>query len=734
MDNQTFRPLIYADIDLNIIDGSAIWVTSILETMAQDHNIHPTILLKRPVIRDILVSSFDKYPNITIIDPWSKDFRKMDLTLSDQEWKRNKRLTVEAATEIMDQLDKVERYDMFLVRGYSLAKEIAFNYTFSERTWFYLTDFPQNREDVTEEDLRYLETIYTRAGKLALQTPVLIQYFKELLNIENEENLVYLPPMVPNFSSGEQAFINKHNKLIYAGKFAPFWKCPEMFSAFQSMDNKDYSFVVIGDKFHNFPKTDNYKENVSYILENTPNIFWKKGLSRKEVQQEIRESDLGVSWRHEILDESKELSTKVLEFGLHGKPVIINKNPLHVDLFGSDYPFYANSQEEFLEKIDLAFSNPEAYKLGAERINKISKEHTFENVLKFLKPKFLEMRNKANSIQDTSIRKYEKVKVLFAGHDLKFAQMLINYFSSLVNYEVKIDQWKGHNSHDPKQSESLKNWADVVIAEWGLGNAVWYSKNKKQNQKLIVRMHLQEKNTEHPPNIVWKNVDQLIFIAPGLKKEMEDAFSFLPSEKIRIIYNLVDTNVLDKPKLPHHAFNLGLMGISPSRKRLDIALSIFEQLWRKDHRYTLFIKGHLPNKYAWLWNRKDERDYYEEQFRKINSSPWRDSVVFEGWGEVSEWYRKLGFVISPSDFESFHLAVAEGMASGCIPIIRDWHGSKELYPDEYIFHETEEAVSLIQRLQPSLRDNGYTDSLKKFIRDRYDKRKICKEWEEMIEE
>ncbi|PLR67958.1 glycosyltransferase [Bacillus sp. UMB0893] len=734
MSNHILKPLIYADIDLNIIDGSAIWVTSILETMAQDPQIKPTILLKRPIIRDVLVRSFQNYQNITIINPWSSEFKKLGLKFEDDTWKKSKRLTTAQAADIMDKLDQKTRYSLFLVRGYNLAKEIAFNYLFSKRTWYYLTDFPQDRKRVSDEDLFNIRTIYENGARLALQTPHLIHYFKELLEIEDDGKFVYLPPMVPNSEAKEISFGNRNNQMIYSGKFAPFWKAPEMFETFARLENSAITFLVIGDKFHNYPYTDNYQQRVTDVLENTKNLIWKKGLSRTEVQEFIKKSDLGISWRHEVLDSSKELSTKVLEFGLYGKPVIINKNPLHIELFGEDYPLYANSEAEFNEKVYLAFSNPSIYEIAAKKVFSVSEKHMFKNVIKYLKPFLMEMQEIPQEIEDSGIRKFDKKKILFAGHDLKFAKMLIDYFKLSTEFQVKEDQWKGHNSHNEKQSKELLEWADIIIAEWGLGNAVWYSKNKKNHQVLIVRMHLQEKETQYPQKIVWDNVDQLIFIAPGLKMEMEETFDFLPKDKIKILYNLVDAKSLDKEKLDDSEFNIGLMGISPSRKRIDLALDIFEEMWTNDSRYTLFIKGHLPNKYAWLWNRKEEREYFEKVFRRINSSVWRDSVVFEGWGEVSEWYRKLRFILSPSDFESFHLAVAEGMASGCFPLIRNWHGAKELYPNDYIFSDVSEATDIIKKIQLESRKNinEKQQALKSIILTKYDKDVICEKWKEML--
>ncbi|WP_209121756.1 glycosyltransferase [Alkalihalobacillus sp. BA299] len=726
---ETYRPLIYADIDLNIIDGSAIWVTSIVETLAQGKNVHPTLLLKRPIINDKLIKNLQAYDNVTILDPWGEDFKKLKLSIKEQRWKIAQRLEVKYAGEIISNLDKKLNYDFFIVRGFELSKEIAYNHLYSNRTWFYITDFPQKQEEVTETHLSDLISIYKNSNKLACQTPDLINYFKELLDVKEDSKFLYLPPMIPNLKIEMDLLENKHNKLVYVGKFGPYWKAPEMFQAFSEIGNENYSFVVAGDKFHNYPFEEGYDQKVTAYLENTKNVIWKKGLSRGQVQDLINECDVGVSWRDEALDDSKELSTKVLEYGLHGKPVILNRNYLHEKLFGEDYPLYANSKQEFMEKVNLAFTDAEAYRKAAEKILRISEKHTFSNIFGYLKPLIEETKHIKKYLKENE---KNKIRLLIAGHDLKFAKLIINYFSLHPDYDVRLDKWTGHNQHDQYESNKLLKWADVILCEWGLGNAVWYSKKKLKRQKMLIRMHNQEKNTPYPQKIVWKNVNKLVFISNIPKSEIMPSLN-LPDSKIELIYNVVDAKILNKSKLPGYEFNLGFMGVSPKLKRLEMALEIFEQLWLKDPRYTLYVKGKLPNEYGWLWNRTEERNYYLNIFKKLNQSPWANSVVFDGWGsDVSEWFKKIGFVLSTSDSESFHLAVAEGMASGAIPVIRNWYGSEDLYPNEYIFTNVDEAVSIVKDAQ-ELNERKQTETeLKEFIRNNYDKEIICNQWDVLI--
>ena len=97
-------------------------------------------------------------------------------------------------------------------------------------------------------------------------------------------------------------------------------------------------------------------------------------------------------------------------------------------------------------------------------------------------------------------------------------------------------------------------------------------------------------------------------------------------------------------------------------------------------------------------NRASEMIHYEEQFRRMENNPILKSAVT--WDEysisLSSWYRKIGFVLSPSDFESFHYSIADGVASGATPVVWPWDGAKEIYTDDWVVANTDEAYDKIQ--------------------------------------
>ncbi len=51
---------------------------------------------------------------------------------------------------------------------------------------------------------------------------------------------------------------------------------------------------------------------------------------------------------------------------------------------------------------------------------------------------------------------------------------------------------------------------------------------------------------------------------------------------------------------------------------------------------------------------------------------------------MPEWYAGVDYVLSTSDFESFHFTVADGAAAGCVPVVLPWEGADEIYPRNWI--------------------------------------------------
>jgi glycosyltransferase involved in cell wall biosynthesis len=288
--------------------------------------------------------------------------------------------------------------------------------------------------------------------------------------------------------------------------------------------------------------------------------------------------------------------------------------------------------------------------------------------------------------------------VLVAGHDLKFATGIISELEAL-GHNVAVDKWLDHNKHDEGQSQRLLAHADIIFCEWTLGNAVWYSKNKSSHQRLVTRLHLQEIFRPFVKEVSYAAVDEVIFVGKHILEVAVRDHS-VPRELSRVVPNVVDTVKLRQDKVTGARFNLGFVGIVPARKRLDKALDVLRLLRLQDDRYRLFIKGRRPEDFAWMANRPNEMAFYDGQYRRIETDPLlTGAVTFDAQGDdMAAWYRKIGVVLSLSDFESFHLTLPDGAASGALPASLAWPGADQIYPTSWLHADAAEMAKFISSL------------------------------------
>ncbi len=136
-----------------------------------------------------------------------------------------------------------------------------------------------------------------------------------------------------------------------------------------------------------------------------------------------------------------------------------------------------------------------------------------------------------------------------------------------------MDQWPRSTKHDPVVSKSAADWADVVICEWCGPNAVWYSRNKRPGSRLLVRLHRFEALGPYPRQVRIGAVDQVVCVSEHYAQVCRERFGW-PADKITVVANAIDTAQLDRPKLEGAEHHLGMIGMVPSRKRLDLALDL----------------------------------------------------------------------------------------------------------------------------------------------------------------
>jgi glycosyltransferase involved in cell wall biosynthesis len=427
-----------------------------------------------------------------------------------------------------------------------------------------------------------------------------------------------------------------------------------------------------------------------------------------------------------MMSRSKELSTKVLEYGAAGCAVILNRTPLYEELLGADYPLYATGADETLTALQRVWEDPEIREHAAERCRQAAEAFTFERVAANLEP-YLRRPTPRISLTTGEQRR----RLVIAGHDFKFLSGIPDR-ARAMGAEIREDIWTGHNKHDVATSRELLEWAEVVLCEWCLGNAVWYSENVRNDQRLAIRFHRVERTTDYPATVDIERVDAVVFVGPHLLEEAEQRYGW-PADKLRLVPNAVDVTALRREKLPGSAFNLGMIGFVPAIKRIDRALDIVELLRARDRRFRLIVKGKPPWAFPWMRQRDEERRMFQEAYRRIETAPLlRGAVTFEEHGpNIPAFLRKVGMIVSTSDYEGHQVAVAEGMASGCIPVVLDRLGAREQYDAPWVHESPDAAAASILRLVETGQFEAEQRRSAEFA-DRWSLERIMPLWDEVL--
>ena len=702
--------LIYADVDLNYVDGSAIWLTSVCDVLSGEPMFEIHALLKAPLKNTTLIDGMINRDRIVWVDPY-KHF-------SGYTFKNRNRMTQEDALFLQQKYGGEIGIDYYFLRQIKPEILNVQSEEFLRRCFIYLLLKDGFHDEMKVITQRLLEI----AAGLMVQTSLMRNRLAEWLECD-PELINIMTPMIPDKELPEEIFIcNQNSSLVYTGKFAAMWYIQETIDIVKRLqqDGENIKFDVAGDKFHD----DVDKEALISQFKEIPNITWHGRLDRSQSTKLIESCDVGIGWRSSELDDSLEVSTKFLEYAMMGKPVLLNPTVMHKEMLGEDYPLFVDTPESFYNKVRLVFSDLNIYLDAAHRCYKSARCYGYREALERLRTMIL------TDFWEKPLKRQiplKKKHILIAGHDLKFIRFFIDYLESMDIYEVKIDNFENHTKQDKIHNQQLLDWADVIFCEWGLGNSVWYSKNKKTNQALIVRMHNQELRTAFPEQFNMSAIDKFIIVGPYTYEKMCAQFK-LPRHKTKLIWNAVNCELFQyRHKNKHDSINLGILGICPKMKRVDLALDVLEQLIKADKNAYLYIKGRRPEEYAWLWENEEERVYYENIYQRIHNIG-EERVVFLPHGDdVSNWFSQIDYLLSTSDFESFHLSVAEAMASGVVPLIRDWEGSETIYRMENIFHTTEDMANFIIS-----GEEINNKELREYVYNNFNHKLICQQLEDVL--
>lgn len=319
---------IYGDLDLNLIDGSAVWAASLVRVVAGADEVDVDLFLKARIRHTQVIRELLGLVNVRLVEP-AEDGSK---------------LKPEQALDGIVGADRTRRYDAVVLRGFDLAQLAQERAELAGRLWIYLTDVPQRADDFTPEHLAALRKVARGAALVLCQTPALERHLVAMAP-EAAGKTRLLPPMIPDPDHGPAGPPRADGvlRLAYAGKFAPLWGIRELFGTVARLraEGIPIELHVFGDKIHNPPDDPDFRPFVEARLRGD-GVVWHKGLDRKQVLERLRGMDAGWAWRLPQLEErTLELSTKLLEYAASGAPPLLAPGAVNEALFGVDYPLFA---------------------------------------------------------------------------------------------------------------------------------------------------------------------------------------------------------------------------------------------------------------------------------------------------------------------------------------------------------------------------------------------------------
>ncbi|MBE6480961.1 MAG: glycosyltransferase [Actinomyces ruminicola] len=681
----TRKILIYGDVNLNYLDGSGAWLVALTQCLVgTESDVH--VLLKADILDDERLSVLDDLNGATIHTPF--DDRKSGFAGMKPR---------QAASRIVV-LDRRHHFDIVISRGYDIASHLAISGQFDGRMWPYLTEGPAFDFERTEHHERLLEAISKSSRRLFFQTEE-ARSVGEALNPGFTGKTLVMNPIVPDAAFRAGVSSPKCGlSLVYAGKFARLWNTLEMtqLPTRAADEGLDIRLTMVGNKFQKTGDDDEWlAEMKAAAAADDPRVKWLGGLPRGQVLDVVETADLGMCWRDPALDSSPEISTKMLECSALGTPPVLNRTAMHESLLGPDYPFFVD-EGDVLATLRRAASSPQLLEDARTTARRAVERYSMSAT----RSRFEQYFARAESDSDQSgllVRDGHKHRVLVAGHDFKFASDLIELLQQRDDIELRIDKWQRLAVHNEASSMEAARWAETIICEWAGPNAVFFARHARENTRLIVRFHGFEIRGNWLKDLDVSRVDAFVFVSDFYRKHVLSELGW-PEDRSTVIYNTIDIVDLDRPKLADARFHLGMAGYVPMLKRPDRAVALLKDLLSTDERYYLHIRGRVPWQYQWEWNKPSEQDAYRAFFSSIaNDSLLRRHIVFEPFSpDMGNWFRRIGWMVSPSMRETFHLAPVEGMASGAPALVWNRDGADEVFGCDYVRATTAELADLVR--------------------------------------
>lgn len=248
----------------------------------------------------------------------------------------------------------------------------------------------------------------------------------------------------------------------------------------------------------------------------------------------------------------------------------------------------------------------------------------------------------------------------------------------------------------PEAARDALEWADVVLVEWGHRALVWASLLEGLAAPLIARLDKYEMFTPMPLLAVWSSVARIAVPSEIIDDVLESSVpGFAAAQQARaVLPPRMMVEHFGRPKLSEASRTIAVVGWNKVAKDPAWALSVLRKVRSVDPTWRMLLIG--SEEVA----ESGASEYYEDVTRSIVSL--KDAVEVTGFtGDLPAMLRRVGVIISASQIEGTHEALVQGVASGALPVVRDWPqlrpwgGPARLFPQSWVVEDVDSAAERI---------------------------------------
>lgn len=297
-----------------------------------------------------------------------------------------------------------------------------------------------------------------------------------------------------------------------------------------------------------------------------------------------------------------------------------------------------------------------------------------------------------------------------------------------------IDHWrlKGHDVRfEMGSNPELGAWADLIFIDFldqnfycffngPLGDHQAEGWEPYPKKRIAVRgIDIDLFQYRHVDPKIWPYMDDFITISKWWYDRVYKATTPHSDGKLHLIKPGVDLDKFvfkDKPrgyKIAH------VVGSIWEAKGTFEAIRIFQEVNRlyPDKPWELYIRGQhtMP-------------DWHDIAYAQLIKNTGIEDRIFivPQVDDMPEWYANMDYTLVTSHKEAFSYAAAEGMAVGLKPVINNFFGSDDIWPDKYRFSSIHEAVEMIGG------GDWNQQEYRQYIQDNYDLNRMLAEYDALF--